>query len=680
VEKKSLNMSFVIEMVRGSFEKIKPQFDEFAASFYENLFQTHPEIKPLFTDSDPVNQQKRLLNTLGLVVNNVYNPKPLEPVFNTLIGRQISYEEILEHYQPVKESLLLTFERYLQADWSPEVKQAWLDILPDTATLQLKSTDVDDVFTNNQQKIAVNSGEPAIEKSTIATFVLKVVDDLPTNHQEEIAVNSEKQAVIDPEIKEVQELETPKQISELESSELAVEVLVSSFEKVKPHADKFAASFYENLFEIHPEVKPLFGTADMKNQQKKLLNSLVLVLENLRNPEALEPVLKALGGRHIGYGVTAKYYRPVGEALLMTFEQYLQADWTPDVKKAWLNAYRAITALMLKGAKEESSPKVIETDKSSISAKPIQVKRKIRKTTDLAKNSVLETRIAEDDDDFLKEIIDDFTVKYQQFQTKISEQPFIELLKPIPQKLIDVFWKSPAWLVAIVFAVFFTVVIVTVDGDSFLGKVFGAADTISLVVALVLFVKEAPDRRKQFHYQAWSIIDAAQGAKVSYARILALQDLNEDSVSLRSLDAPGAKLVGINLSHADISKANLVESDLSNANLSYANLDNASLSQAKFTSANLSYAKLRFAGLSQANLSSANLNHANLICANLSHANLSGADLRDASLSGANLEGAYLTGANLKNAKVSDDELRKAFLEGAIMPDGSKYKSSESDR
>lgn len=131
---------------------------------------------------------------------------------------------------------------------------------------------------------------------------------------------------------------------------LNVEILEQSFEKVKPHADEFAASFYENLFKLSPEVKPLFAKTDMKSQGKKLLNSLVLVVENLRNPEALSPVLKALGGRHIGYGAIPKYYKPVGEALLMTFEQYLQENWTPEVKKAWLDAYRAITTLMLKGA------------------------------------------------------------------------------------------------------------------------------------------------------------------------------------------------------------------------------------------------------------------------------------------------------------------------------------------
>src|SRR4028118_1702699 len=137
---------------------------------------------------------------------------------------------------------------------------------------------------------------------------------------------------------------------------LNVELLEQSFEKIKPRADEFAASFYERLFTAHPELKPLFAKTDMEKQQRKLISALVLVVENLRSPEALGPVLNALGGRHIGYGVIPKYYRPVGEALLMTFEEYLQEDWTPEVKLGWTDAYRAITALMLKGAGVETTP------------------------------------------------------------------------------------------------------------------------------------------------------------------------------------------------------------------------------------------------------------------------------------------------------------------------------------
>lgn len=98
---------------------------------------------------------------------------------------------------------------------------------------------------------------------------------------------------------------------------LNVGVLEVSFDQVKPRTNEFAASFSENLFNAHPEVKPLFTHTDLVNQQKKLLNSLVLVVENLGNPEALGLVLKALGARHISYGAIPKYYKPVGEALLI---------------------------------------------------------------------------------------------------------------------------------------------------------------------------------------------------------------------------------------------------------------------------------------------------------------------------------------------------------------------------
>ena len=660
-------MSLNVETLEQSFEKVKPRANEFAASFYENLFKAYPEVKPLFAKIDMVTQQKKLLSSLVLVVENLRNPEALEPVLNALGARHIGYGAIFKYYEPVGEALLATFEQYLQEDWTSEVKQAWLDAYTAITSLMLKGAGIDNKLTKVELAI-VDSKQQATKETS--------------------------------EPKKIAPVEIVKQVSleilEEKSSELPVELLKSSFEKVKPYANEFAASFYENLFKAYPEVKPLFAKIDMVTQQKKLISSLVLVVENLRNPEALGSVLSALGDRHVSYGAIPKYYGPVTESLLVTFEQYLKEDWTAEVKKAWQEALREITTLMLKGTRQESSVKVVKNDKPAISPKSVSAEKE---TATLAKSSKSKGEIQQEsqifespiepqkktlisiqlDGDVLKQIINNYTVSYQKLQTKISEQPLSEVIKQIPQKLIDTFWITPTWLIAIVSAVLFTVVVVIVDDNSILAKALGATDSISLVVALVLFIKEAPDRRKQFHYQAWSTVDAAHSVKVSYARILALQDLNADGVSLRGLDAPNAELVDINLSKANLSKANLMESDLSNADLSYANLDNANLGQVKLSGANLSHAKLGFANLSHANLSSVNFSNANLICADLSNANLSGANLKDASLSGANLNGAYLTGANLKNAKVSDFELSSAFLEGAIMPDGSRYKSPVSE-
>ncbi|MEM8638021.1 MAG: globin family protein [Cyanobacteria bacterium P01_G01_bin.54] len=153
---------------------------------------------------------------------------------------------------------------------------------------------------------------------------------------------------------------------------LNVELLEQSFEKIKPNADAFVTSFYDNLFTANPEAAPLFAGTDMASQKKKLLSSLVLVVENLRAPDVLTGALKGLGARHVKYGALPEHYPLVGGAILTTFEQYLKEEWTPEVKQAWVDAYGAITDLMLSGADYSSETVALEspTPASTATATP----------------------------------------------------------------------------------------------------------------------------------------------------------------------------------------------------------------------------------------------------------------------------------------------------------------------
>ena len=149
---------------------------------------------------------------------------------------------------------------------------------------------------------------------------------------------------------------------------LAVATLENSFEKIKPQADEFVASFYENLFRLYPEAKPLFAHTDMAKQKKMLLSSLVLVVENLTKPAVLTETLQGLGARHVKYGALPEHYPLVGNALLTTFEQYLGDEWTEEVKQAWVQAYGAITELMLSGA--DYSPEQVCLESSMPTPQP----------------------------------------------------------------------------------------------------------------------------------------------------------------------------------------------------------------------------------------------------------------------------------------------------------------------
>ena len=158
---------------------------------------------------------------------------------------------------------------------------------------------------------------------------------------------------------------------------LQVELLEQSFEEIKPNADEFVNSFYENLFTANPEAKPLFETTDMEAQKKKLLNSLVLVVDNLRMPDVLNQALRGLGARHVKYGALPEHYPLVGSALLTTFEQYLGDKWTPDVKQAWVDAYGAISQIMLDGADYSQADIALKQEPSSNTEIPPSVEKPV---------------------------------------------------------------------------------------------------------------------------------------------------------------------------------------------------------------------------------------------------------------------------------------------------------------
>jgi len=130
---------------------------------------------------------------------------------------------------------------------------------------------------------------------------------------------------------------------------LNVDLLESSFARLAPRAQEFVEAFYEKLFETYPETQRFFTTTDMTEQKNKLVSALILVIENLRNPEALKGALTALGRKHENYGIGASYYPMVGDSLLNTLSAFLDQDWTPEVKQAWTEAYGVISEAMLSG-------------------------------------------------------------------------------------------------------------------------------------------------------------------------------------------------------------------------------------------------------------------------------------------------------------------------------------------
>lgn len=125
-----------------------------------------------------------------------------------------------------------------------------------------------------------------------------------------------------------------------------VALVKSSFEKVKPIAGDAAALFYGRLFEIAPDVKPLFK-GEITEQGRKLMATLAVVVNGLDNLPSILPAASALARKHVGYGVTPAHYAPVGAALLWTLERGLGGAWTPQLAAAWTAAYTTLSGFMI---------------------------------------------------------------------------------------------------------------------------------------------------------------------------------------------------------------------------------------------------------------------------------------------------------------------------------------------
>lgn len=183
----------------------------------------------------------------------------------------------------------------------------------------------------------------------------------------------------------------------------------------------------------------------------------------------------------------------------------------------------------------------------------------------------------------------------------------------VPLLAFDWVWQWVAWLLS---------------NWSFL-RVLEYLGSFSVLIAVIFWFSESGDRIRQRHYQAWQVINTAQGKGGSGGRIEALQELNADGVALIGVDASSAFLQGVRLEHAKLTRSDFNAADLRNSRLRFAD----------FSWADMHYANLRGSDLRQTVL-----DHANL-----SNCDLAGTDLTDARLDQTSLAGADLRGADLNN-------------------------------
>lgn len=131
----------------------------------------------------------------------------------------------------------------------------------------------------------------------------------------------------------------------------------SSFAVVERRAEHAVKFFYSHLFWHNPGIRDLFPARpeDMERQRDRLFAALTHVIAHL-DDGTLGPYLRDLGRDHRKFLVGPEHYAAVGASLLAALAETSGEAWTPQVEKAWTEAYQVIADTMTAGADASADP------------------------------------------------------------------------------------------------------------------------------------------------------------------------------------------------------------------------------------------------------------------------------------------------------------------------------------
>lgn len=119
--------SHQIQLVKDSHQRVAALPAEVVGKlFYDRLFATAPEVRPLFSRTSVPEQSKKLLATLTYVITRLDRLESVVADVEALARRHVHYGVQEHHYVVVGQTLLWTLAQGLGDAWTPEVQAAWL--------------------------------------------------------------------------------------------------------------------------------------------------------------------------------------------------------------------------------------------------------------------------------------------------------------------------------------------------------------------------------------------------------------------------------------------------------------------------------------------------------------------------------------------------------------------------
>ena len=122
-----------IALVRDSWQQVLPIRDTAAQLFYGRLFEIDPALRSMFK-GDMVEQGRKLMMIINTAVNSLDNLGPILGAVEDMGRRHVAYGVTETHYDTVGSALIWTLAKGLGEQFTPQVKDAWVETYTTLAT------------------------------------------------------------------------------------------------------------------------------------------------------------------------------------------------------------------------------------------------------------------------------------------------------------------------------------------------------------------------------------------------------------------------------------------------------------------------------------------------------------------------------------------------------------------
>jgi hemoglobin-like flavoprotein len=134
-----------------------------------------------------------------------------------------------------------------------------------------------------------------------------------------------------------------------------IALVQQSWRTIEPVKRITAELFYVKLFELDPALRLFLGD-DLQSSSRRFMQLMDATVRGLDRADVLLPAIRELGIRHPRFGDSDLHHATIAAALLWTLEKGLRADFTPEIRSAWIKTYGVLSQTLRSASLAAEAP------------------------------------------------------------------------------------------------------------------------------------------------------------------------------------------------------------------------------------------------------------------------------------------------------------------------------------